>query len=316
MRVFKSSEQLQLHLIAGVVAIDVALLWRGPMTMGIADASKPLLAGILATAIGLYYRHWRAEERLAVALIGTAHLIWFSCAIAVLNYLVISFDRPLIDATLLIWDQALGIDWPRLFVALKTTPWLSPLLTAAYASSLLQIAILVPTLALLGRTERLDRFFLSFILAAGITIGFWAAFPSFGAAAHLFQLGVVTDLPSAVVGRDYVETLLALKAGQHTHIVLAEMKGLIAFPSFHTVMAVLTVYAAAAIPRLLWPVVAWNALVLLSVPVDGGHHVVDIAAGLVLAVAAIAAADRVCVRLAAPDAAPTAPGRGQIAAVA
>ena len=316
MRLLKSSERLQLSLIAGVVAIDVALLCRGPMTMGVIDALKPLLAGILATAAGLYYRHWRIEERLAVALIGTAHLIWFSCAIAVLNYLVISFDRPLIDAQLLVWDQALGIDWPKLFVALKTTPWLSPLLTAAYASSLLQIALLVPTLALLGYTERLDRFFLSFILAAGITIGFWAAFPSFGAAAHLFSLGVVTDLPSAVVGRDYVETLLALKAGLHTHIVLGEMKGLIAFPSFHTVMAVLTVYAAAAISRVFWPVVAWNALVLLSVPVDGGHHVVDIAAGLVLAVAAIAAADRVCARLVASEKPMAETVGGQIAATA
>ncbi len=297
MGLLSASERLRFHMIVGVLVLDGVLLARGPMTMGVADALKPLLAGILATVIGLYYRHWRTEEKLAVALIGTAHLIWFSCAIAVLNYLVISFDRPLIDAELLIWDQALGIDWPKLFVALKTTPWLSPLLTAAYASSLLQIAIVVPTLALLGRTERLDRFFLSFILAAGITIGFWAAFPSFGAAAHLFSLGVVTDLPSAVVDRDYVEALLALKAGQHTHIVLAQMKGLIAFPSFHTVMAVLTVYAAAAVPRALWPAVTWNCIVLLSVPVDGGHHVVDIAAGLVLAFAAIAAADQICGRM-------------------
>ncbi len=300
MFLFKPSERLRLHLIVGVIALDAALLWRGPMTMGAADALKPLLAGSAATLIGLYYRHWRTEERLAIALIGTAHLIWFSWAMAVLNYLAVSFDRPLIDETLLAWDRALGIDWPKLFVFLKTMPVLSPLLTAAYASSLLQVAIVVPVLALLGRVERLDRFFLAFILAAAVTIGFWAAFPSFGAATHLFSTGAVFDLPGAVVDRAYVKTLLALKAGQLPHIVLAEMKGLIAFPSFHTVMAVLTVYAASAVPRALWPVVAWNGLVLLSVPVDGGHHVVDIAAGLVLAVAAIAAANRICGWLANP----------------
>ena len=97
------------------------------------------------------------------------------------------------------------------------------------------------------------------------------------------------------------ETLLALKAGLTPHIEMAQMKGLIAFPSFHTVMAVLTVYAAAAVPRGLWPVVMWNAIVLLSVPVDGGHHVVDIAAGLVLAAAAIMASERICCRLARSD---------------
>ena len=46
-------------------------------------------------------------------------------------------------------------------------------------------------------------------------------------------------------------------------IVLGEMKGLIAFPSFHTVMAALTVYAAAAVPRAFWPAVI---SVILRIP--------------------------------------------------
>lgn len=54
------SERLQLHLIVGVLALDVALLLRGPMTLGAADALKPLLAGAAATVAGLYYRHRRA----------------------------------------------------------------------------------------------------------------------------------------------------------------------------------------------------------------------------------------------------------------
>lgn len=233
-------------------------------------------------------------------MIGTAHLIWFSCAIAVLNYLVVAFERPLIDDTLMAWDRALGIDWVALFGTLKGVSGLSQLLTIAYASSLLQIAVVVPVLALLGRIERLDRFFLAFILAAAVTIGFWAVFPSFGAATHLFSTGAIADLTGATVDRTYAEALLALKAGQTPHIVMAQMRGLIAFPSFHTVMAVLTIYAAAAVPHALWPAIIWNAIVLLSVPVDGGHHVVDIPAGLVLAVAAIAVANWICVRLARP----------------
>lgn len=296
MSLLKPVERLQLALIGTVLLCDVALLWRGPMTMAASDALKPLVAGLIAGGIGLYYRHLRGEERLAVALIGTAFLIWFSCGIATLNYLALAFDRPLIDAMLLAWDRALGIDWPSLFTTLKSVPGLGMLLTLAYASSLLQVAIVVPVLALLGRTERLDRFFLAFILAAAVTIGFWAAFPSFGAATYLFANGTVTQLPGAIVDQDYAKSLLALKAGMMPHIVLGEMKGLIAFPSFHTVMAVLTVYAAAAVPRAFWPALAWNALVLLSVPVDGGHHVVDIPAGLVVACAAIWAADLICKR--------------------
>lgn len=297
MTLFNSSERLRIALIAVVVVVDLALFWHGPMTMSALDALKPLLAGIGLSAAGLYYRHRRAEERLAMALIGTGHLIWFSCAIAVLNYLAVAFDRPLIDATLLAWDRALGLDWAAMFTAVKGIPALATLLSFAYASSLLQIAIAVPALALLGHVERLDRFFLAFILAAAVTIGFWAAFPSFGAATHLISTGAIKSLPGAIVDVDYARTLLALKAGKLPHIVMEEMKGLIAFPSFHTVMAVLTVYAAAAVPRVLAPALAWNAVVLLSVPFDGGHHVVDIAAGLVVAAAALAAADRICVAI-------------------
>jgi membrane-associated phospholipid phosphatase len=294
MPLLTSSERLQLNLIMIVVVLDAVLLTRGPMTLTAVDALKPLLVSVAATGAGIYYRHKRDEERLAVALIGTSHLIAFSTAIAILNYLVVAFDRPLIDTTLLAWDQALGIHWPDVFNALKTTPYLQSVLTAAYASSLLQIAVVVPVLALLGKVECLDRFFLAFILAASVTVGFWAAFPSFGAATYLFSVGAITDLSNAAVDRRYVETLLALKNGEIRNIVLADMKGLIAFPSFHTVMAVLTVYAAAAVPRALGPALAWNAVVLLSVPVDGGHHVVDIVAGIVVAIAALAAADRIC----------------------
>lgn len=300
----KPVERLQLALIAMVVAVDLALLWRGPMTMSVADAMTPLAGGLLALGIGLYYRHARGEEKLAMALIGTAFLIWFSCSIATLNYLALSFDRPLIDGMLAGWDQAIGIDWPKLFVALKTMPLLGTLLTAAYISTLLQVAVAVPTLALLGRTAHLDRFFLAFILAATVTIGFWAAYPSFGAAYHHVIGGQVTALPGAFTDVAYAKSLQALKAGTYPHIVLGEMKGLIAFPSFHTVMAALTVYAAAAVPRAFWPAVIWNALVLLSVPVDGGHHVVDVPAGLLLAAAALAAADAICRKLPA-----FAPGR-------
>lgn len=291
---FRSVEQLQLSLVAIVVGLDLALLWRGPMTMSAADAAMPFIGGLAALAAGLYYRHRRGEERLAVALIGTALLIWFSCAIATSNYLALAFDRPLIDATLIAWDRALGIDWLQLFTFLKTMPLLGQLLTLAYVSTLLQVAVAVPALALLGRTERLDRFFVAFMLAAAATIGFWAFYPSFGAATYLLATGMVKVLPGAIVDAAYAKSLIALKAGAMPHIVLGEMKGLIAFPSFHTVMAALTVYAAAALPRALWPVAAWNGLVLLSVPVDGGHHVVDIPAGLLVAAVALYAADRIC----------------------
>jgi hypothetical protein len=204
MPLFNRSERLQQAIIAAVVLVDVCLLWRGPMTIGAAEAFRTFAFGLAATAGGVYYRHWRSEEKLAMALIGLGNLIWFSCAIAVLNYLAVTFQRPLIDEQLYAWDQALHFDWQTVFTALKGTPVLGPLLSVAYNSSMIQIALIMPALALLGEVERLERFFLAFTLAAIATVLFWAAFPSFGAATYLFSTGTVGDLTGAEVDQDYV----------------------------------------------------------------------------------------------------------------
>ncbi|HMF05680.1 MAG TPA: phosphatase PAP2 family protein [Methylocella sp.] len=68
-------------------------------------------------------------------------------------------------------------------------------------------------------------------------------------------------------------------------------RGLIGFPSFHTVMAFLTVQAAWKIPFAGLAALAGNILVLLAIPADGGHHFVDIAGGFFVALVSTALAD-------------------------
>ena len=90
-----------------------------------------------------------------------------------------------------------------------------------------------------------------------------------------------------VVNGRYAEHLWALRAGQLNSIGADQMLGLIAFPSFHSSLAVLAAYALYPI-RFVGPLaLALNVLVILSVPVQGGHHLVDIPAGVAVAVAAI-----------------------------
>ncbi len=66
--------------------------------------------------------------------------------------------------------------------------------------------------------------------------------------------------------------------------------GLIAAPSFHTVMAVQLAYAAWTL-RWIWP---WslivNLLVLPSTIIHGGHHLVDVLGGFAAGVLGIVAA--------------------------
>ena len=58
---------------------------------------------------------------------------------------------------------------------------------------------------------------------------------------------------------------------------------LIGFPSYHCALALILTWYALAIPRLFWPLLVVNAVVLLSTPVQGGHHLMDVLAAFPVA---------------------------------
>ena len=87
-----------------------------------------------------------------------------------------------------------------------------------------------------------------------------------------------------------VDALVAIRNG--TAVVdLTQLKGIISFPSFHAVMAVLLTRIHRG-SRLLWPMAALNAVMLLSVLSEGGHYLVDAIAGAAIAGIAILATAR------------------------
>jgi len=209
---------------------------------------------------------------------------------ALANYLAIRLERPLIDGLLAGWDRALGIDWVGMTAAVQGMPWLKITLSVAYVTTLPQIAVVVVVLALAGRLERLGLFMLSFCVAALMTVAFWAAFPSFGAFAYYWESGLAVSDRGLIVDVEYARELYDLQAGRIDVLAIDELTGLIAFPSFHTAIAVLAAW-------FLWPLrfvggmaLGLNLLVLASVPFDGGHHLVDVPAGILTALAGIAVA--------------------------
>src|SRR5260370_34917421 len=56
------------------------------------------------------------------------------------------------------------------------------------------------------------------------------------------------------------------------------LKGVIAFPSFHAALAMLFTYAHRRLPTFL-PMAVFNGLMLLAIPSEGGHYLVDIIGG-------------------------------------
>jgi hypothetical protein len=58
---------------------------------------------------------------------------------------------------------------------------------------------------------------------------------------------------------------------------------LIGFPSYHCILALVVCWSARSLKRLRWPLWVANALVIVSTPIQGGHHLVDVLAAFPVA---------------------------------
>ena len=274
-RVFAMAAMLGLVVAVALPFSGFSIVWRSTI---------PTLAAAGALfVVAVVYRTRRPNARIAAMTMGTSALLVFAMLMALSNYLALSLERPLIDGILAGWDGALGIDWLALVTTVQALPWLKLILSIAYMTTLPQIAIVVVILALSGRLEKLSEFMLAFCISALITVAFWSAFPSFGAFAYFWQLDPTLADYGLIVDAAYARELYDLQEDRSTALSIDQLTGLIAFPSFHTAIAVLATWY-------LWPVriagvlaLMLNIFVVLSVPFDGGHHFVDVPAGFVVA---------------------------------
>lgn len=114
------------------------------------------------------------------------------------------------------------------------------------------------------------------IVAPPLASALFALFPSFG-----------PDTGIPALRAAYVHDLAGLGSGTLPSLDVMLLKGVIAFPSFHAVLAMLFTAAHARLPSLVWPVATLNTVMLLALPSQGSHYLVDVPAGVALGLFAI-----------------------------
>ncbi len=227
--------------------------------------------------VGIFYGVSGRNERLAD--LGHQIALWlaFSAVGIVFTYDAASLRLPLKDAEFAAIDAAMGFSWPHWSRLIESLRLVADAFTIAYFVLLPEIFLTVIYFAHIGRNDRNDEFLWTTMVSLIICTILSGFFPAVGPCAYFFG-----DKPR------FIQHLLSVRAGDVKTFSLGHMEGIITWPSFHAVLAVLTPYVHRPPMRTFVPVAAVNVLMLISIPINGCHYLFDLLAGLALAFASIA----------------------------
>jgi membrane-associated phospholipid phosphatase len=258
-------------LIATIGVVDCVLFAAQHMTIAM-NWPNVIFVTTLAASSAAVQRFNPPASRLLTAF---AQIFAFAAVASYLSYAAMAASPfPLADALLSRADAAIGFDWLAWFAWLKANPALHVVLAKAYASAPLQVFALLLYFAY-ADAERVDEALLATILSVGLIIPGMVLLPAVGAWSH-YGIGV----------EPWRSEILALRA--HTLQTVGTMQGIISFPSFHTVMAIVLANMARG-RRWFLPVLVLNVLLIASVMSEGAHYGVDMLAGVAVACVAIGA---------------------------
>ena len=206
-------------------------------------------------------------------------LLCFVPSIAVLSYLCGTIKAPLIDDSLLRFDNAIGFDWLATYRWVHAHTLVKQVFDLAYRSISWQFVAIPAILGLGRRQQDLSDFVMNLMLSSVLVLLISTAFPATSA----FLRYAITD-PNTV---STISDFNLLRSGTLRVFNLDEMQGLVTMPSFHTTLAILFAYALRRVPVLFPVAIVLNVLLIVSTPTQGGHYVADLFGGALLSVVTI-----------------------------
>lgn len=239
-------------------------------------------AGIsVMQALSLRYRK-QQEWELVAALNGASLLAGFSTVYAVTQYLLPEHNPNFWDESFHAFDAALGVTADEIVRWSRSMPWLDAGLSKIYYAFFFHFALFVPYAAGVRRDvwrsyETLANMFVCAIFGLFL----FGIFPAKNA---VFFYGH-EDIHHTRMLVEHLELLRTKTFGVLTH---TNAQGLIQFPSFHVAIAVLLGWDLRYEHRIVQVLgVVWTALMALSAVTTGGHYVIDIWGGFLIAIGAI-----------------------------
>ena len=210
-----------------------------------------------------------------------------ACAIAALiaQFPAVGLELPLVDDALARFDAAIGLEWTTQYAWAVAHPTVYGVMDFVYKLLLPQIPVVCFVVGY-ADPERLRVFTLANAFGLTSTLALFALFP----AASTFTRAGVMQIADFAVQFD------AVREGGLRVLDPMRLTGLISFPSYHALLAVLVACAFWRMPKLFPIALALEVAIIAFSPLIGGHYIADILAGVALGLLAFYAAARIGAR--------------------
>lgn len=187
------------------------------------------------------------------------------------------------DATLARWDRALGLEVTDIIGLTRQYPAIDHMLGHVYQSLMLLITAAVILAPMTGRVVAAMETIVACVLSV------YLAFPAFALLQARGPWRYYGYSP-LIDQRGFESKFAALKGDVWFFVDLNYKDGIVCFPSYHTILAVLAAAALSGVPYLGRIATSWAALIVVSTLTTGSHYVVDVLAGLAVAAVSVAGA--------------------------
>ncbi|MBZ9677757.1 phosphatase PAP2 family protein [Mesorhizobium sp. ES1-1] len=268
-----------------LVVVCLFLIWSKGATLALGVYSLSIGLGIVMVAVGQFYRHIRKSERIALTTHALALFIVYSVPASLFNLLLLPRHSVPIDAMLVRMDSWFGYSWPGACAWISQYPQLANILREIYSLTLAQILFVFLFLGMANDRRQLHTAALGTVFASLATIFCWALFPSSGASAYWTLAPEIDRIVRPVVNSAYGAELNRLLVDGVKDISTLQATGLVGFPSFHTVMALMSLIAAWPYRPLRYALILVNAALLPAILIHGGHNLMDVFGGTVITIA-------------------------------
>ena len=262
--------------VVGLWELNVTIVWKSLWLAIEFDILIVIFAAIYSIVGAQTPRMGWSMAVVSDLLLSIVQFIVALKALTPLTYIAAASGYPLVDSALTKLDTILfGFEWNVEADWVANHPAVDWLLHRAYYSLYYQGALVFLVGSVSRPGDRNGELIWQFCISLVLTCAIFVFTPALGHVAH--------------IGTDWMKTLMMIRDGEWADFDFSHVEGIISFPSFHTTLAILLVYAARHHRWLLAVSVPLNMLLIMATLSVGGHYLVDLPAGAAVAFISIAA---------------------------